>query len=97
MNLAYVGACLLQAVKESSSIECTSIRDGCLWCGVISIASSEGIETLFKSPPVYVSSDIACGGVQFLVDTIRKSLAERKPVKSWEAPLQETKDARLSA
>lgn len=97
MNLAEVGACIAKAVKEEASIECTAIQDGCCWCGVISITSTKGEALVIRTPPIYVSRDIASGGVEFLVASIKKSMVERKPVKSWEAPLQETRDVRLSA
>ena len=97
MNLYILGEYLLRALKEGESVECTAIQDGCCWSGVILLTNSEGTVHKITTPPVYVSSDIACGGVEFLVASIRLCLVERKPVKSWEAPVPETRVARLSA
>lgn len=97
MNLDAVGLLILNSIKEGASAECTAILDGVLWRGVVTLTKAETVVATITTPPVYVSSDIACGGVEFLVATIKACLVERKQVKSWEAPALEIKDARLSA
>lgn len=96
MTMLELGEGLRNYLLHGAVIRCSSCREGILWCGVIVVECLDGSSFSYQSPAMYVSSDIACGGVQFLVDTIKKSLVPKIGVKSWERH-QEPKDARLSA
>ncbi len=97
MTMLELGEGLKNSLLQGATVTCSSVQEGVLWSGVIEVVLQDGSASCYKSPAVYVSSDIACGGVQFLVDTIQKSLVPKIGVKSsWERH-QEPKDARLSA